>query len=168
MGFWQGLPIHSINTYWMPVTWFNPGNATWIRRDWCPPGLQKPAEGETHMCVNDCSSLGKSGIAACKYEYSGEELNSLRTLEFSPGQWYLCWALNRDLAWRIPWTEEPGRLQSMGSQRVRHAWATKKTFFFCNREGRLDWLISRKKSIPGWAGGQRGEQDSMFGQYCVF
>ena len=24
------------------------------------------------------------------------------------------------LAWRIPWTEEPSRLQSMGSQRVRH------------------------------------------------
>ena len=24
------------------------------------------------------------------------------------------------LAWRIPWTEEPGRLQSMGLQRVRH------------------------------------------------
>ena len=29
------------------------------------------------------------------------------------------------LAWRIPWTEEPGGLQSMGSQRVRHDWATK-------------------------------------------
>ena len=28
------------------------------------------------------------------------------------------------LAWRIPWTEEPGRLQSMGSRRVRHDWAT--------------------------------------------
>ena len=24
------------------------------------------------------------------------------------------------LAWKIPWTEDPGRLQSMGSQRVRH------------------------------------------------
>ena len=24
------------------------------------------------------------------------------------------------LAWRIPWTEEPGGLQSMGSQRVGH------------------------------------------------
>ena len=24
------------------------------------------------------------------------------------------------LAWRIPWTEEPGELQSMGSQRVEH------------------------------------------------
>ena len=28
------------------------------------------------------------------------------------------------LAWRIPWTEGPGGLQSMGSQRVRHNWAT--------------------------------------------
>ena len=28
------------------------------------------------------------------------------------------------LAWRIPWTEEPGELQSMGSQSVRHNWAT--------------------------------------------
>ena len=24
------------------------------------------------------------------------------------------------IAWKIPWTEEPGRLQSMGLQRVRH------------------------------------------------
>ena len=27
---------------------------------------------------------------------------------------------SRILAWRIPWTEEPGGLQSMGLQRVRH------------------------------------------------
>ena len=27
------------------------------------------------------------------------------------------------LAWRIPWTQEPGRLQSMGSQRVEHDWS---------------------------------------------
>jgi len=25
-----------------------------------------------------------------------------------------------NLAWKIPWTEKPGRLQSMGLQRVRH------------------------------------------------
>ena len=31
------------------------------------------------------------------------------------------------LAWRIPWTEEPGGLQSMGSQRVGHNWATNTT-----------------------------------------
>ena len=28
------------------------------------------------------------------------------------------------LAWKIPWMEEPGRLQSMGSLRVGHNWAT--------------------------------------------
>ena len=27
-------------------------------------------------------------------------------------------------AWKVPWTEEPGGLQSMGSQRVRHDWVT--------------------------------------------
>ena len=32
------------------------------------------------------------------------------------------------LAWKIPWMEEPGRLQSMGSQRVRHDWANLLSF----------------------------------------
>ena len=31
------------------------------------------------------------------------------------------------LAWRIPWTEELGGLQSLGSQRVRHDWVTQHT-----------------------------------------
>ena len=35
------------------------------------------------------------------------------------------------LAWKIPWMEEPGRLQSMGSQRVRHDWATSLSFSPC-------------------------------------
>ena len=33
------------------------------------------------------------------------------------------------LACKIPWTEEPGRLQSMGLQRVRHDWATSLSLF---------------------------------------
>ena len=33
------------------------------------------------------------------------------------------------LAWQIPWTEEPGRLQSMGSIGVRHDWATSLPLF---------------------------------------
>ena len=32
-------------------------------------------------------------------------------------------------AWKIPWTEEPGRLQSMGSQRVGYDWATSLSLF---------------------------------------
>ena len=31
------------------------------------------------------------------------------------------------LAWQTPWTEKPGRLQSMGSQRVKHDQATEHT-----------------------------------------
>ena len=33
------------------------------------------------------------------------------------------------LAWKILWTEEPGRLQSMGSQRVGHDWVTSLFYF---------------------------------------
>ena len=33
------------------------------------------------------------------------------------------------LAWKIPWMEEPGGLQSMGSQRVGHNWATSLSLF---------------------------------------
>ena len=35
------------------------------------------------------------------------------------------------LAWKIPWTEEPGRLQSMGSLRVGYDWATSLSLFTC-------------------------------------
>ena len=33
------------------------------------------------------------------------------------------------IAWRIPWMEEPGELQSMGSQRVGHDWTTSLSYF---------------------------------------
>ena len=35
---------------------------------------------------------------------------------------------SRILAWGIPWTEEPGELQSMELQRVRHDWAHTRTW----------------------------------------
>ena len=36
--------------------------------------------------------------------------------------------LNSILAWRVPWTEEPGRLPSMGPQSVGHDWVTEHTW----------------------------------------
>ena len=42
------------------------------------------------------------------------------------------------LAWKIPWTEEPGGLQSTGSQRVGHNWAT-------------DRLSTHTRTIHQWA-----------------
>ena len=41
------------------------------------------------------------------------------------------------LAWRIPWTEEPGGLQSMGSQRLGHDWATNTTQRLSNKHVRI-------------------------------
>ena len=40
-----------------------------------------------------------------------------------------CTILLCTLAWRIPWPEEPGKLQSTGSQRVGHDWETSLSFF---------------------------------------
>ena len=49
------------------------------------------------------------------------------------------------LAWKIPWTEEPGRLQSMGSLRVGHDWATF-TFHF----HALEKEMATHSSVLAW------------------
>ena len=50
----------------------------------------------------------------------------------SPGKWNA--THSSSLAWRIPWTEEPGGLQSMGSQRVRQDWAINTFTLFSERK----------------------------------
>ena len=50
------------------------------------------------------------------------------------------------LAWKLPWMEEPGRLQSMGSLRVRYDWATSLSLS-CIGEGNGNPL--QCSSIPG-------------------
>ena len=79
----------------------------------------------------------------CKELDTTEQLNNICCLEASlvappltqeTGDRFLSWddALEKEmaahssiLAWEISWTEEPGGLQSMGSQRVQHNLATK-------------------------------------------
>ena len=57
------------------------------------------------------------------------------------------------LAWRIPWPEEPGRLQSMGSLRVGHdcAATTSLNFSFCPRVTSSKMLISGRDHLIGQA-----------------
>ena len=50
------------------------------------------------------------------------------------------------LAWKIPWTEEPGKLQSMGLQRVALNCATSKSHFLVNN-GRAN-TFQNYKGIP--------------------
>ena len=44
------------------------------------------------------------------------------------------------LAWKIPWMEEPGRLHSMGPQRVGHDWATSLSLHLSQHQGLFQWL----------------------------
>ena len=46
------------------------------------------------------------------------------------------------LAWRIPWTEEPGGLQSIGLQRVRHDRVTKHTHSTCQE------VVGKEAAVP--------------------
>ena len=60
---------------------------------------------------------------------------------------------SRFLAWRIPWTEEPGGLQSTGLQRVRHDWATNTTHIHTHTHRsqsciwRVLWLVHAHNTL---------------------
>ena len=54
------------------------------------------------------------------------------------------------LAWKILWTEEPGRLPSMGSQRVRHDWVTSLNFYF-TFIGRTDAEAENSNTLGTWS-----------------
>ena len=57
------------------------------------------------------------------------------------------------LTWRIPGTEEPGKLQSMGLQRVRHDWATEHASFPCCRARALGTWPSAAVAPRLWSTG---------------
>ena len=58
------------------------------------------------------------------------------------------------LAWKTPWTEEPGRLQSTGSQRVRHNWATSLHFILILTKINVQrtWINLFEVTRPLWLG----------------
>ena len=62
------------------------------------------------------------------------------------------------LAWGIPWTEKPGRLQSTGSHRVRHDWSDLAAYliiqslwalFFCIHKVEIICLVYKSKECRG-------------------
>ena len=58
------------------------------------------------------------------------------------------------LAWKIPWMEEPGRLQSMGSRRVRHDWATSLSLFNFHFYALEKEMATHSRFLPGESQGQ--------------
>ena len=80
----------------------------------------------------------------------------------------MCWFLSPNkekamaphsstLAWKIPWAEEPGGLQSMGSLRVGHDWATSLSLFIFTH-WRRKW-----QPTPVFLPGESQERGSLVG-----
>ena len=75
------------------------------------------------------------------------------------------------LAWKIPWMEERGRLQSMGSQRVRHNWATSLYIPLLKISLPLHpflLLFPHRYSMPGASQGLSGKESTCNNRRCGF
>ena len=89
---------------------------------WPWPGREVPCfrslggRGDAHVC---------SAVALVSLRCSVSHSFILCTTVSSGCLLLVARLLSSILAWRIPWTEEPGRLQSEGSQRVKHDLAIK-------------------------------------------
>ena len=95
-------------------------------------------------------------------------------LKLLPAMWETwVWSLGREdplekemathsstLAWRIPWTEEPGRLQSTGLQRVGHDWATSLSL-----STRIKSMITAATDLKNHLKGVQGG-DQEWGNLC--
>ena len=98
------------------------GRHHFVKKTKCHPLLLLPSTFPSIVC-------GHMGLPSClQWLKACCQGRSRKRLEFDP--W---WGRSAGkemathsniLAWRIPWTEKPGGLQSLGSQRVRHDWET--------------------------------------------
>ena len=97
---------------------FNPwvGKSPW-RRTWQPTPVFLPGECHGHFLVAQTvkrlSTMRETWVPSLGREDPLEKEMAIHS---------------STIAWKIPWTEEPGRLQSMGSQRVGHDWTTSLSF----------------------------------------
>ena len=87
--------------------------------------------------------VGQGGLACCD-SWGRKELDMTEWLIWPVHSFIICIEYflekemathSRILAWRIPWTEEPGGLLFIGSQSVRHDWMTKHTEYFFTHFG---------------------------------
>ena len=108
-------------------------------------------------CITPHSSVDKE--SACNAEDPGSLPESGRSPGEGIGHSLQCfWASqamtphSSTLAWKIPWMVKPGRLQSMGSLRVGHDWATSLSLFTVMHWGRK-WQPT-PVFLPGESQGQ--------------
>ena len=99
----------------LPTPEFWPGELHGLYSPWGHKGSDRTEQLSLSLGF-PCTSVSKE--SACNAGDLGSIPGSRRSLKKEMA------THSSILAWRIPWTEEPSRLQSMGSQRVRHNWVT--------------------------------------------
>ena len=72
----------------------------------------------------------------------------------------LQWPSFQDFAWKIPWIEEPGRLQSMGLLRVGHDWVTSLSIFTFHFHA-LEKEMATHSSVLAWRIPGKGEPGGL-------
>ena len=97
--------------------------------------VYRKCQGKAHLNWSLDSSqrptwYGVGGLSACwKQLWQSKELRCRFRCSYSIWAEKATAPHSSTLAWKIPWTEEPGGLQSMGLLRVGHDWATSLSLF---------------------------------------
>ena len=116
-----------------------------------PSLLLLPASGifpMSHLFTSDNQNTGASASASVL----PANIQGLRSLKMNSEEKAMAFH-SSTLAWKIPWTEEPGRLQSMRFRRVGHDWATSLSLFTF-MHWRRKWQPT-PVFLPGESRGQR-------------
>ena len=99
------------------------------RRKWQPTPVFLPGESQGQGSLVGCRLWGRTESDTSEATQQQQHCCSMWELPLLVS-WLFNWGFHSSiLAWKIPWTEESGRLQSMGSLRVGHDWATSFSLF---------------------------------------
>ena len=148
------LPPQPLLHLWIfcPITFTPHTTSQLVKRNW---GI---CSSETAPSPDRVLSLNKSSYLLSfppLWILSVMKQNLLSRNNFK-GAWLLT-LKHFTLAWKIPWMEEPGGLQSMGSQRVGDNWATSLSFFTF-MHWRRKW-----QSTPAFLPGESQGRGSLMG-----
>ena len=108
-------PTEALSTELLKSTsaWFGEGNSTALQYS-C---LENPMDGGAWKAAVHGVTEGRTWLSSFTITFHFHALEKEMATHSSV------------LAWTIPWMEEPGRLQSMGSLRVGHDWAASLSLF---------------------------------------
>ena len=138
----------------LPHPWDSPGKNTGVGCHFLLQCIKVKSESEVaQSCPTpsdpmDCSLSGSSVHGV--FQARVLEWGAIAFSDSALGRYI---SHSSTLAWKLPWTEEPGRPQSMGSLRIGHDWATSLSLFTF-MHWRRKWQLT-PVFLPGESQGRR-------------